>query len=152
MGVLEELDMKRMALVVGIVLAIAIFLFFIPVESHPIDFPAQIYVSDQQNFVDIKNKENNTNALDFGGVSPGYKVEKFIKLNIGADSPPAKVSFRSEGDIKKFLELPSSFVIKEPKEVSVYANIPKGTAPGTYSGKVTVKYSLTVWRKFLNLF
>ncbi|MBD3354784.1 hypothetical protein GF361_02255 [Candidatus Woesearchaeota archaeon] len=152
MGELSDYDIKKVILFIGIFLVIIISVLIYPIEVHPIEFPAKVYVSDKPNFIDIKN-EGERDALDFGGVSPGYKIEKFINLDIGSESPPAKVSFKVEGNIEQFIEIPSgSFVITEPVNVSVYANIPKRTKPGYYSGKVTVKYSLSLWRKFLNLF
>ena len=153
MGVLEGYSWKRIALVFIPLLMLMFFVFFISVENHEIEFPASIYVSDQPNFIDIKNEGGERDALDFGGISAGYAVEKFINLSIGKNAPPAKVSFKIEGNIKEFIEIPAgSFVIKEPTEVNIYARVPKGTDPGEYGGKVTVRYSLTLWRKFLNLF
>ena len=52
--------------------------------------------------MDVHTVENFSSQLNFGGISPGFRIEKYIDLNI-KDNPPAKVNFIVRGDIKKFI-------------------------------------------------
>lgn len=148
----KDLDITKVITFVVVPLLFLFGFFFIPIESHEIEFPTTVYVSSEQKFIDIKvDKVRDT--LDFGGVSAGYKVDKYINLNIGENAPPADVSFKVQGDIKDFIVVHKDpFVIKEPTQIMVSAVIPREAEAKTYSGTLKVIYSKTLFRKLLNLF
>ena len=148
----EETDWVKVGVFAAILLIVVGggFVFFVPVESHEIKLPAKIYVSPEDNYVDIHNVENYQEQLNFGGISSGYKVEKFLKLDTNG-KPPAKVKLKTTGSITGFVVFDENdFLITGPIEVKVTADVPKDAEPGTYTGEVTVKYSLTTIRKILN--
>lgn len=157
---LKELDYKKIITYVIIPLLLLAGFFTVPLEKKVIEFPAELYVSEQAKFVDIRNiEEKQKTTLNFGGVSAGYKVEKLINLQMSDGAPPSDVTFNVDGKIKDFVEIRlagsndmiTGFVIKSPTSVSVKVNVPVDAEPGDYYGTVQVVYSKTLFRKLLNL-
>lgn len=157
---IKDIDFKKVILYVLLPTLLIAGFFTVPVESKEIEFPAELYVSNKTQFVDIRHiEEKKDTVLNFGGVSTGYKVHKSISLNMAQEAPPADVDFKIEGKIKDFIEIKkdgenviTGFVITEPSKVTVTANVPEGTIPDEYYGKVRVIYSKTLFRKLVNKF
>ena len=148
----EEIDWLKVSIAgaAALIMLSALFVFFVPIETHEIVLPAKIYVSPESNYVDIHNIKDYKEQLNFGGISRGYKVEKFLNLDTGG-KPPAVVDIGVSGSITGFVALGrNDFLITGPTEVKVTADVPNNAEPGTYTGEVRVKYKLTVMRKILN--
>ena len=154
---LKELDFVKIIVFLIIPILLLAGFFTIPLEKKEIEFPAELYISEDPSFVDIRNIEGKKgNTLNFGGVSAGYKIEKFISLSLSEDAPPSDVDFKVTGKIKDMIKLRkdnkliTGFVMYEPTRISVKAEVPKGTPAGEYYGNVKVTYSKTMYRKLLN--
>ncbi len=135
-------------MIVSIVI-IAIFMLFIPYKTiKSFEFPAKIEI--KEDFMNVENKQ--TDILDFGIVSSGLRVKKFIELDIGK-AQPAIVYVGSSGEIKQFIDIEEDkFVITEPKKLEITAIIPKGIDEGVYTGVIKVEYKMTIARKLKNIF
>lgn len=156
----EEYDIKKISITLGIIILILGIYFLYPIEKKTIAFPAEITISEQNRFIDIKNVEEKKSILNFGGVSAGYKVEKYINLQMNENAPPSDISFKTEGNIKNFILINQEnsdknikhMVITSPERIKVSAIAPKGTEPGEYTGTLKITYYKTLFRKTINYF
>ena len=139
-----------MMLLIGAIILIVLAVFFLPYKTlKAVEFPAKVYITDNQDLFEI-NQE--TNMLDFGVLTPGSRVKKFIEINNNRASE-AYVYVKIHGDIRKIIEIEEDkFVLNGPRTINVLAKVDEDTKEGTYDGIISVEFKLTLAKKIANIF
>ncbi len=133
-----------------LIMVLLIAMVFVPFKTmYTMEFPATIQVTGQTNYADVNRP---TDILDFGVVSQGLRVKKYLELNNG-NAQDAIVYVKVKGEIAKFISLDSEkFIIDGPRQLGITAKMPDDITPGIYNGVVSVEYKLTFARRIINIF
>jgi len=125
-------------LLIAIVLSILVAKTFFEKPRSITEYAMELHVVTDPNEIGV---DAGPEKLNFGWISPGTTVTRFIKMgNLGQK---AKVKLIASGDFADWVSVSeNNFVLEtgESKEIAIKATVPSGAQPGNYSATMRVNF------------
>ena len=117
----------------------------IPLETTDEILPVTLNVTHTSRELGFAVTQEEVKYLNFGTTFPGTTVIKTVNITRGTQ-PPAYVTIIPQGDIANWLVInESSFLLEDPKQITVSVKVPTDAKEGIYSGHIGIRYSKTVF-------